>query len=349
MSPRDPSILALFEQLIPVASLRRSSQADLARKALLLRKHAGETLFRIGDTDPSAIYLIEGEVELLDNWGGAPVRIRAATPEAHHRLAHQLPQRFDARCVGDVMCLQLDGRLLDVMLTWDQTDSFEVSELQATEPQDSDDWMTRLLQTPAFQLVPPTNLQAMFLRMQRIEAIPGQLIIRQGDEGDYFYVITEGRCLVTREQPNQRAVRLAELEAGSCFGEEALISDSPRNATVTMITQGSLTRLAKRDFQELLIEPLARHVSAADAARRVAAGQARYLDVRLPSEFLNGHLPGSVNIPLYMLRLRLAQLDPQATYICTCDTGRRSAVASFVLTQKGYDGWILDGGLAGAG
>lgn len=349
MSPRDPSILALFEQLIPVASLRRSSQADLARKALLLHRRAGETLFRIGDTDPSALYLIEGEIDLLDNWGGEPVRVRARTPESQHRLAHQLPRRFDARCVGEVTCLKLDGRLLDVMLTWDQTDSFEVSELQATAPQDSDDWMMRLLQTPAFQVVPPTNLQAMFLRMERVEAIPGQLIIRQGDEGDYFYVITEGRCLVTREQPNQRAVRLAELETGSCFGEEALISDSPRNATVTMVTQGSLMRLAKRDFQELLIEPLARHVDVAEAARRVAAGEARYLDVRLPSEFLNSHLPGSLNIPLYMLRMRLAQLDPQTPYICVCDTGRRSAVASFVLTQKGYDGAILDRGLAAAG
>lgn len=335
----------LFSRFVPLGSLRRERQMDLARKALLLRKAPGDYLFRIGDVADGALYLVDGSIELFDQWGSSGVRLDAGTPQAQHPIAHHSPRKLDARCLTAVEVLKIDGHLLDVILTWDQTDTLEVGELQCDVPQASDDWMTRLLQMRCFQMVPPTNLQAMFLRMQRVEAEPGKVILRQGEEGDYFYVLSEGRCLVTREQPPQKAVRLAELEAGSCFGEEALISDAPRNATVTMLTHGSLMRLAKADFTTLLNAPLSRHVTADEAARQVAAGQARYLDVRLPSECMNRQLPGALSIPLYMLRMRLAQLDPQISYICVCDTGRRSSVASFVLTQKGFDSWILEGGM----
>ena len=112
-----------------------------------------------------------------------------------------------------------------------------------------------------------------------------------------------------------------------------------------MLTPGSLMRLSKTDFQELLNEPLARKVGAEEARERVQKGEAVWLDVRLPSEFQAGHLPDAVNIPLYMLRPRLAMLAKDKTYIACCDTGRRSSVAVFVLTQKGYDAYLLDGGI----
>src|SRR3546814_125144 len=102
--------------------------------------------------------------------------------------------------------------------------------------------MTRLLQMRSFQMVPPANLQAMFMRLQKFDAEPGQVIVKQGEPGDFFYVIVSGRCIVTREQPNQKAVRLAEIDAGSCFGEEALIADERRNASVTTQPRAPLMR-----------------------------------------------------------------------------------------------------------
>src|SRR3546814_6433760 len=60
--------------------------------------------------------------------------------------------------------------------------------------------------------------------------------------------------------------------------------------------------------------------------KMVDAGQARWLDVRLPSESQNHSLPGAINLPLYMLRVKLATLDPKTTWILCCDTTRRSSV-----------------------
>jgi rhodanese-related sulfurtransferase len=144
-------------------------------------------------------------------------------------------------------------------------------------------------------------------------------------------------------------MRLAELDTGSCFGEEALIADAERNASVTMLTRGRLMRLSKQDFRTLLKEPIARKIGFDEAQKLVQAGKATWLDVRLPSEFQRNPLPGSINLPLYMLRMRISQLRPDQTYIAVCDTGRRSSVAVFVLSEKGFEAFALDDGLPAKG
>jgi CRP-like cAMP-binding protein len=339
---------AVFDHYVPLNALRPESRADLARKSEVLVAKAGDLLFRAGDAATQALFVLAGEIELLDASAKRMAVLRAGEPAAQHRIAHQSPRRVSARCISDAKVLAVDASLLDVMLTWDQTGSFEVSELGDAAGAE-EDWMTKLLQMRSFQLVPPSNLQAMFLRMQEVQMEPGQAIVKQGDDGDFFYVIMSGRCIVTREQPNQKPVRLAELESGSCFGEEALISDAKRNATVTALTRCKLMRLSKDDFRKLLNDPLARRVSYEQAKALVDGGKARWLDVRLPSEFQANALPSALNMPLYMLRMKLAQLDTATTWIACCDTGRRSSVAAFVLTHKGYDAMVLDQGIPDAG
>lgn len=335
--------VSVFAQYVPLNALRPESQSELAKKSRVVEAKAGSYLFKLGEHAQQAIFVVSGDVHLEDSTGKAIAKVKGGDSSSFHRLAHQSPRKVSARCATDVKYLAVDASLLDVMLTWDQTGSFEVQELKADSG--SEDWMGKLLQMRTFQMVPPSNLQAMFMRMQEIKVEPGQVIVKQGDEGDYFYVIMNGRCMVTREQPNSKAVRLAELDTGSCFGEEALISDSKRNATVTALVRGSLMRLSKLDFRNLLNDPLARKLSYADAKALVDAGSAKWLDVRLPSEYQNHNLPGSVNVPLYMLRMKLAGLDQNTKWVVCCDTGRRSSVAVFVLTQKGYEAYVLDKGI----
>lgn len=318
---------------------------DLAKKSSIATAKPGEYLFKIGDSAKSALFVLSGEVGLEDAAGKVLNRIQGGDSHSLHRLAHQSPRKVSAKCLSSVRYLSVDSSLLDVMLTWDQTGTFEVGDLTDTQSEDGGDWMTKLLQMRTFQLVPPANLQSMFMKMREVKVEPGAVIVKQGDEGDFFYIIIEGRCLVTREQPNQKPIRLAELESGSCFGEEALISDTKRNATITMLTHGKLMQLSKTDFRNLLNDPLARKVSFAQGEQWVNEGKAKWLDVRLPTEFQSHSIPGSINMPLYLLRMKLATLDSKLTYLICCDTGRRSSVASFVLTQKGFDTYVLDKGI----
>jgi CRP-like cAMP-binding protein len=304
-------------------------------------------LFKAGDTDKRTYYVVSGVLELLHENRSVLV-IRGGTPEARNPIAPGNPRRYAARVVSDRMdYVAMDSEMLDMMLTWDQTGSYEVNELRGVneEGPSSDDWMTNLLQTKAFHRIPPANIQAIFMRMQRVDYRAGEVIIKQGDEGDYFYVVVKGRCAVTRETPlNRDGIKLAELGIGDTFGEEALISDAKRNASVAMTTDGTLMRLAKQDFRTLLNEPMLEWVDM-DEARTLVAGGAKWLDVRLPSEFENYRLEGALNMPLYFIRLKLKTLERDTHYIVCCDTGRRSSAGCYILSERGFRASVLKGGL----
>lgn len=329
----------------PLDGMKNENLRALARKTTLRELGQGRTLFKEGDADKRTLYLGNGTVELLA--GGRLVgTIRGGTPDARHPLAPILPRRCTARVASDrIEYLAIDSDLLDVLLTWDQTGTYEVGELRAGD-EPGDDWMTMLLQSRAFHRVPPANLQAVFMRMQRVEYAAGDVIVRQGEAGDYFYVIVEGRCVVTRDSPvSAEGLRLAELGKGETFGEEALISGAGRNATVTMLTDGAVMRLAKDDFNTLLHEPLLQWVDYARACELVAGG-GQWLDVRLPSEYEHWHIEGSLNVPLYFIRMKLKSLDPSIPYVVVCDNARRSSAAAYILSERGFDAFVLRGGLA---
>jgi rhodanese-related sulfurtransferase len=255
------------------------------------------------------------------------------------------PRRVTARARDRVQFISIDSDLLDVMLTWDQTGTYEVSELQGKSDVGGDDWMTMLLQTKAFHKIPPANIQAIFMRMQQINYRSGDVILKQGTEGDYFYVLTRGSAIVTRETPlSKDGIKLAELLVGDTFGEEALISDAKRNATITMTSDGSVMRLGKDDFKSLLNEPMLDWI-AYDKAQEIIADGGVWLDVRLPSEYENHHLDNAINIPLYFIRLKMSTLDQDTNYVVCCDTGRRSSAGAYILSGRGHQAYVLQGGI----
>ena len=340
--PIDISILKTFS---PLDGMKAENLHALARKTQILDIDAGRVLFKQGDTDKRTFYLVAGQVELRADDKTIGI-VRSGSPEARAALAPGLPRKFTARALTDIQYIVIDSDLLDVLLTWDQTGQYEVAELRGDGMDVSGDWMTTLLQTKAFHRIPPANIQAIFMRMQRINYRARDIVIKQGTEGDYFYVVVAGKCLVTRETPlNKEGIKLAELGPGDSFGEEALIAEAKRNATVTMATDGTLMRLGKADFQTLLNEPLLQWVDY-DGAREIVAKGGKWLDVRLPSEFQNFRIDDAVNIPLYFIRLKLNALDKKTPYVVCCDTGRRSSAAAYILSERGFEAHVLKGGLA---
>ena len=336
----------LLKKFSPLDGLKRDNLAALARKVQVRELSPQQLLFKEGDTERRTIYVVSGSLELIDDQGKVEEIIEGGSDIARNPVAAIFPRRVTGRARNRVQYISIDSDLLDVMLTWDQTGSYEVSELQGeAEDEGGEDWMTMLLQTKAFHKIPPANIQAIFMRMQQINYKAGDVVLKQGTEGDYFYVLTSGKCLVTRETPlNKDGIKLAELVVGDTFGEEALISDAKRNATVTMTTDGAIMRLGKEDFKRLLNEPMLDWISMAEA-EDIIKGGGKWLDVRLPSEFENDHLSGAINIPLYFIRLKMSTLDEDTNYILCCDTGRRSSAGAYILSERGYKAYVLRDGI----
>lgn len=223
-------------------------------------------------------------------------------------------------------------------------DSFQVTELEADDPQ----WMLELLSNPAFSRVPASHYQALLERFAPLQVSAGQVLITQGEPGDVFYLLRAGRARVTRVAPSGKVVTLAEIGPGQTFGEEALISGAPRNATVTLLADGQVMCLGGQDFRDLLQSNLVRGLTP-QAAESLARQGAQLVDVRTPEEFAAGSLHGAFNMPLLVLRLRMVELDRNRPCIVFCDDGRRSATATFLLAEKGFDARVLLGGLGALG
>ena len=332
----------ILQELVPLNALSPERFQEVSEKIIIEEVLAGHYLFRKGDNDNQATYLLEGKVNLIDGFRKVTGEIEAGTDMSRYAIANQQPRHLSARAVEKCVIARIDSGLLDVFLTWDQSSSAEVVEIGADDDQD---WMTRILQTDAFKKIPPAMIQSLLIKMQSYSVEAGQVVVQQGDPGDYFYTIHEGRCAVTRkDSPGAEEQFLAELDSGASFGEDALVSDTKRNATVTMLTDGLLMRLAKEDFIELLKSQLVNHVDYEQATAMVDEG-AVWVDVRTADEYECGSFEDSVNIPLSDLRDELFELVFNAKYILCCDTGRRSESAGFILSHKGFDVYVLEGGI----
>ena len=327
----------------PLDSLTPENLKEIEEKLVVVEIKKGDTVFKEGDKDDDRIFLYTGNIDLIKA-GKTLKTIEAGTAAAKTAVAHIIPRNLSCIASSDAVIFKVDADLLDLMLAWDQTGSFQVEELSAGD--DDDDWMSRILQTEAFRRIPPANIQAIFTSLEDINVNTGDSIIRQGEPGDYFYIIKSGRCMVTRKSPeSDKEIKLADLSTGDTFGEEALISDAKRNASIVMLTKGTLSRLSKEDFLSLLNEPLIEKIDYTAARLKVNSGAASWLDVRLPGEYESAHIKAATHMPLIFLRMKLKELDPMINHILYCDTERRNSSASYILNEKGFKTTVLGNGI----
>ncbi len=336
--------VAQLGQFTPFNALKPNNLTKLLDNIEIREASPGQALFNKGDTAKRTMYLLSGTITVRD--GDHIVgTMDGGTDKARNPIAPVLPRQVSAIATDRVRFFSIDSELLDVTLTLDQTGIYEVGDFSSELNDAEGDWMSALLQTKTFQLIPPQNIQMIFQRLKRVDYKAGHVVIRQGSKGDHFYIIRSGRCMVTRETPaNANNIDLADLGVGATFGEEALISDEPRNATITMLTDGTLMQLGRDDFQSLLNEPMIVSLSPEDADEAISHG-GKWLDVRIPSEFNAFSKANATNLPLYLLRHKLDALDRKTPYVVYCDTGRRSAAAAFILNQRGFETAVLKGGL----
>src|SRR5438270_4427147 len=117
----------LLRNFAPLDAMKRENLAALAKKVSVRTLSAGRVLFNQGDTDKRTVWLVSGAVEVNENERNIGV-LRAGTPETRNPLYPKLPRRVTVRAVDDITFLSIESDLLDVMITWDQTGTYEVEE-----------------------------------------------------------------------------------------------------------------------------------------------------------------------------------------------------------------------------
>jgi hypothetical protein len=110
----------------------------------------------------------------------------------------------------------------------------------------------RVVEIPVFAGLPAARLESAARQTAVVPARAGEVIIRQGDAADRFYIIDSGRFLVTQRDAGGTPRVLRRMGPGEVFGEIGLLTGSPRTATVTAEEDGELLALDRPAFLALV-------------------------------------------------------------------------------------------------
>ena len=334
----------ILKTLEPLNKLNPILLDELAAKSIIEEVPAGRIICRHGDSDSRQIYLLAGQIEVATA-GETKTKVIKSKSALKTAIAEGSPRTVTLKAKTNSTLLYIDADLLDLLMSDElelTASSYEVNEIDSD---DSDDWMLTFLQSPAFLQLPTENIQKLLTHMEEIPVKKDQIVIKQGGKDDNYYIIKSGTCNVHRKPYESAAnVLLAVLPTGSGFGEEALISNGTRNATITMREDGTLMRLKKKDFLSLLINPLITYFENSEIQNKLNEGCV-VIDVRPEQQSKQNPLKDAVNIPLSMLRIEFDNLNAEREYLLLCNDGSQSAAAAFLMIQNGLKCIVLKGGI----
>jgi CRP-like cAMP-binding protein len=331
--------LSLLQTFVPLKDMSENHLRALIDGVEVDVLCAGQHLFERGSYDGKHLYLLSGTVVLEGNFGTKTYIKGCST---FLPVAHSQPRLVTATAVSDCSILRLDSERLDKLLAWSQVSDYLQLHFSRQWDLDEDiDWITTILKSNLFFKVPPINVEQIFSHLTPQVVYAGDVIIRQGEIGEQCYFIKEGLADVWRNIDDSRQ-HLATIGIGRCFGEDALVNDTARNASIIMKTDGVLMRLDKADFYCLLKEPQVPIVLLDHFEEKRNDGMVA-VDVRSEEEYNELHLQSAVNIPLHLLNIKARMLDKNRAYIFYCNTGRRSRAVVQLLVQQGFQAFALDG------
>ena len=316
-----------LRQMTPFATMSDDRSRAVIDQGRFMQISEGHLLFKRSTDNVTSHFLLSGQLSLVnDAFENTPF-----TPENGMRQGMVDESEIhivSAVAVGECVIFEI-----------------ERDKLEQFKEDDKKSWMENLLSTPLFEFVPPSNIQALFKRFEPIAVGANQTIITQGDEGDYFYVIKTGRVAID-QTTSEEVKRVAEMGAGSGFGQDALISDAPRNATVTTLESCELMRLSEGDFSELLMTPVIEYVTfeEVEAVKSMQSKPPVFVDVRSNLEVQPLDISDPVKrIPLPMLRDEMKALESDPIYFVIGPKRPKIAeLAAYLLNEAGFTAYVIN-------
>lgn len=326
---------ARFARLLPLATLKAAARDVLFDAAELVSVHEGQLVYGQNQEDDYVYFLVDGAVEILSD--GAPLRrLDAAEPLARRPLDSAKVKRQTVKALCASRYYRIPREVIERVAPRAFAAPQRFFEVGDVAGQVTGNWMMHMLRSTLFGVLEPERVQAVFQRMHREHVAAGDVLCREGEPGTDFFVVERGCCEVVRGAADAEPRQLADLGVGDMFGEQALITERPRGATVTMITDGSVMRLDAADFDSLIRPRLVRPISCEEAAGRIAAGTASWLDVRPAEQRILAPIEGAEALPLSHLRQKLHRLDRERLYVTAAEQRADAELAAFLMTSRGY-------------
>jgi CRP-like cAMP-binding protein/Zn-dependent protease len=234
---------ALIDALPAFEDLSEDLLSDLAGRVELVRVRDGQVVFRQGDV-ADAFYVVrsgivriededpeEGDTDILTT-------LDAGDSFGELGLLGSAPRAATARAHGDTTVFRVDKASFDRLLA---------DEIEAPDFGPTMQAYAELRALPIFRGLSTADLALVLNHGTWATVAPGEALIEQGAIGDSFYTIGSGQVDVIRE-----GAVVASLGPGDHFGEIALLTDEPRNATVVAHTPLRVFSLDREGFASVV-------------------------------------------------------------------------------------------------
>jgi len=329
------SLSKQLQRFIPFDEWSEDTINELIPHFRVYQLEPRKILFKRGEEDKECHFLLSGSIDLADeDFGITPI---SADDDDNFMALDSTHTVHRYTAISTTPCEMVSVRYsyLELISTWTEArQSFNET------GNDDSDWLERLITTELFARIPPANIQKLLSRFEEIPAEFGDVVIREGETGTHCYVIKEGKALVSRGTGEQ-AETLAALTHGDLFGEDALVSDMPRNASITMTSAGVLMRLSKEDFDQFMRKPVLNYITRKELDSMIDEADTGIvvLDVRQAQEADTDPVLRARNIPLGHLRQDIRSLERDFIYVI-CGGGRAEA-AAYILSEAGYEARVM--------
>jgi CRP-like cAMP-binding protein len=316
----------------------------LARKLTVVEFPAGTSIIRENAPADSYYLVSKGELDVLKRtkWGQSAKISIVGRGEGFGEMALlTCSHRFcSVSAKTDVTLLKLTKKDFEEIIT---NDAVFLNMMEEKVKDYSQYHKLKTLQPLA--LLEPEKMLALVEKLKEETYHPGENIITQGEKGHLYYIIKSGRAAVIRKEKDREPEQVAVLGSGEGFGEEALIREKPRSATVKAIDETTVLVLDQADFDQILRGSFLEWDFPEDIPLEKRE-QYVFIDARIPPEYEEEHIEGAVNIPLEVLRQKYAELDPSQEYYTYCTSDSRGMTAAFLLKSQGFKAKSIRGGLS---
>lgn len=229
-----------------LSSLPREAFARVLGLVRLLRLRDGDLVVREGDPGDSLFLCAVGRVVVFKADGRELGRLSEGAIFGEMALLTGAPRGASVRAEGPADVLEIGRKALSDLAAavpgvGEALDRYRRERL-----------LMNLLQvSPLFRPFSAEQRVDLLHRFEGIEAVEGEVVIRQGEEGRGLYVILDGECEVTRESDGID-VEVARLGPGDVFGEISLLHEVPATATVAVARHATLLALPAEAFRRLI-------------------------------------------------------------------------------------------------
>ena len=331
------SQLRILKGLTPFSALSATDFIKIAAQGVINDQPAGELIFKRFSNDSMSHWLLTGRLNLVND----AFENRAFTEsdsQTYGAVDDFQPHTVSAVCETPCVVFTLAKAIqseIEALL--------EAAASPAKSSQLTGNWMERLLSTPLFEFIPPTNIEVLFKRFKTRQVSNGEIIVKQGEPGDYFFMIKTGSVSV-HVTINGKVNQVAKLTAGQSFGQDALVSDMPRNATVMATTPCELAMLTEADFEDLLLNPVIEAITTAEIeeAVRVHGTQVTIINLYQPGEPQPERSEEEISIPFMELRNHIHEFSQEVVYaVRGAPSPKINMLGAYLLHDSGHTAYVL--------